>query len=488
MAFGFSPKHIQDFQVDNITSKRSLVIALEASKKLKWDIGLLSESGFIAYTKFSMSSWSEEVQFKIDYHNINIKSECTGSQLMDWGKNKKNIENFIKAYNSIKENYSHKELDSMYNELSSSFVSEDEDILNQSPLSKKQQITGFLSIFQARHGYFVTPSLLGLNILIFMIMIMLGVNFILPDNESLILWGANFRPVTLDNEWWRLVSSCFIHIGIFHLLMNMYALVYIGLLLEPYLGKARFFSAYILSGIAGSVTSLYWHDLTISAGASGAIFGMYGVFLAMLTTNLIEKSARKSILTSVIFFVGYNLINGMKGGIDNAAHIGGLVSGLFIGYSFYPSLIKPKLWLLKTATIVLLSVLVLFPSFIVLTTTSNDIMAYEKKMEKFASLESMALEIYNMPEGTSNDDLLSEIQDRGIYYWKENISLLTETDKLDIPQELHNRNLKLIEYCELRIKSYETIYKSISENSDKYQTQIEDYNKQIEEKISELSE
>ena len=268
----------------------------------------------------------------------------------------------------------------------------------------------------------------------------------------------------------------------------MYALIYIGLILEPYLGKARFFSAYILSGIAGSVASLHWNELTVSAGASGAIFGMYGVFLALLTTNLIEKSARKAILTSIIVFVGYNLLNGLQHqGIDNAAHIGGLTSGLIFGYAFYPSLIKPKRKVLKTATILLLIALVSYPSYIVLATTSNDIMTYEKRMEQFASLEEKALSIYNNQQ-VSNDELLIEIRDNGIPNWEKSISLLKGTDSLDIPQHLQDRNHKLIEYCELRIKSYEAIYKSISEDSEEYQNQIEELNTQIEEVINQLSQ
>ena len=124
--------------------------------------------------------------------------------------------------------------------------------------------------------------------------------------------------------------------------MNMYALLYIGVLLEPILGRSRFISAYLLTGLTASITSLWWHDLTISAGASGAIFGMYGVFLAMLTTNVIEEAKRKALLTSIAIFVGYNLIYGLKGGIDNAAHIGGLLGGLVIGYASILSLKKPE--------------------------------------------------------------------------------------------------------------------------------------------------
>ena len=315
-----------------------------------------------------------------------------------------------------------------------------------------------------------------------------GVNIMLPDNESLLLWGANFRPVTLDGEWWRLISSCFLHIGIFHLLMNMYALLYIGLLLEPYLGKSRFLSAYLITGIAGSAASLYWNELTISAGASGAIFGMYGVFLAMLTTNLIEKSARKALLTSIAVFVGYNLLNGLKGGIDNAAHIGGLVSGLIVGYSFYPSLVKPNIPKLKFGTIGLLSLLILTSSFFVLTTTSpSDISKYENEMEQFVLLEEKALSIYNLPETSTDQEYLNEIQKTGIPNWKSSIQLLERVDQFELPTAIHDRNSKLIEYCNLRIKSYELIHKAISEETDIYQPEIENYNKEIESIINELS-
>ena len=280
-----------------MTEKDALVIALETAKMLDWNIGFLSKNGFIAYTKFSMSSWSEEVQVKIEEGNINLKSECTGSQLVDWGKNKKNTDAFISKFSSFKNEINLNEIDSKYTQIEKDFVSEEEDIINKPPLSQKEKVSEFFSLFKPTEGYFITPILLNLNIVIFIIMAITGVNIMLPDNESLLLWGANFRPVTLDGEWWRLLSSCFLHIGIFHLLMNMYALLYIGLLLEPYLGKSRFLSAYLITGIAGSAASLYWNELTISAGASGAIFGMYGVFLAMLTTNLIEKSARKALLT-----------------------------------------------------------------------------------------------------------------------------------------------------------------------------------------------
>jgi rhomboid protease GluP len=317
-------------------------------------------------------------------------------------------------------------------------------------------------------------------------MAMSGVNIMLPDNESLLNWGANFRPMTLEGEWWRLITNCFLHIGIFHLLMNLYALLYIGVLLEPHLGRTRFISAYLLTGITSSMASLWWHDITISAGASGAIFGMYGVFLAMLTTNLIEKTARKTLMTSIAIFVGYNLINGLKGGIDNAAHIGGLTGGLVIGYALIPSLKKPEENNLKFVTIGFLSILILVPSFVVYKKLPNDIGTYDTKIKEFVSMEAMALEVYNLPTNTPNDEILYGIKDRGIYYWNENIKLIDSFKDLDLPLEIRARNILLKEYCELRIKSYELLYKAISEDTDQYKSQIVDYEKKINAIINEL--
>lgn len=163
------------------------------------------------------------------------------------------------------------------------------------------------------------------------------------------------------------------------------------------MGRTRFISAYLLTGITASLASLWLHDLTISAGASGAIFGMYGVFLAMLTTNLIEKAARKALLTSIAVFVGYNLIYGLKGGIDNAAHIGGLLGGLVIGYALIPSLKKPNDNKLKFGTIGLLTTLILASSFVVYRKLPNDIATYDVKIKEFVTMEAMALEVYSLP-------------------------------------------------------------------------------------------
>lgn len=488
MAFGFSPKYRQDLQLAKLTQAQFLVAAIETAKELGWNVGYINRNGFIAFTKISGTSWSEEFSLKIEDNVAHVKSECAGNQLTDWGKNKQNVGKFTIQLSVLIDSLSVEILNEKYADLLLVIDTNETRDISSSPTSAKEKINGLFSIFKPTKGYFVTPILINLNILLFLVMALSGVGVFLPDSESLISWGANFRPLTLNGEWWRLVTNCFLHIGIFHLLMNMYALLYIGLLLEPYLGRARFLALYLLTGIAASVASLWWHDLTISAGASGAIFGMYGIFLSLLTTKLIDDSARKPLLTSILIFVGYNLLNGVKGGIDNAAHIGGLLSGILLGYSIIPSIKRSNNVKLKYSMLGVLSfVTIILSSVVYKSITPYDMAKYETKMKEFETMETKALDMYRLPEDVSSAKLAREVRDKSIYYWKENVKLVNGVNKLYLPSAFYVRNQTLLHYCELRISLCELILKAIKEDRmDVYQSQIEDYNQQIESVINEL--
>ena len=207
----------------------------------------------------------------------------------------------------------------------------------------KKPHRGFANFLIPDRLLFFTTLLIYINIAVFVLMVATGAGVVSPDKEILLLWGANFKPLTAHGQWWRLITCCFVHGGIVHLLTNMVGLSFCGLMLEPFLlGRWKFIIAYILTGIAASVTSLCWHERTISVGASGAILGMYGLFLALLTTRLVDRETRKDWLMFTCFYVGYNLVRGAQPGIDNAAHIGGLISGLVLGYLFYPGLKKRR--------------------------------------------------------------------------------------------------------------------------------------------------
>jgi rhomboid protease GluP len=204
----------------------------------------------------------------------------------------------------------------------------------------------------------------------------------------------------------------------------------------------------------------------------------------MLTTNFIEPNARKALVSSIGLFIGYNLLNGLRGGIDNAAHIGGLLSGLAVGYAFYPSLTQTGRPKLKLMIVGGLSSMTLLVTAIVYTLLPNDIAAYDAGMQSFTSQESMALEVGLLNEGAPKEDILYGIKERGIYYWQENIRLVQRLDSLTLPEEVHQRNRKLEEYCQLRIKSYSLMYKAVQEDNEIYKDSVNMYNEQIESLVS----
>lgn len=189
-----------------------------------------------------------------------------------------------------------------------------------------------------RKAFLATIILIGINILVFILMALSGVGILEPNTLSLLKWGADYGPLTLTGDWWRTVTCNFVHIGIFHLLMNMYAFLFIGIMLEQQIGFRRMFIAYLLTGLWSSAISLFMHGDLVSAGASGSIFGLYGIFLAFLCFHRIEKGQRNALLSSILIFVGYNLMDGMKEGSNNAAHIGGLISGFLLGVAYVTGL------------------------------------------------------------------------------------------------------------------------------------------------------
>lgn len=197
---------------------------------------------------------------------------------------------------------------------------------------------GRMGLFSIHPGYTATPVIVMLNIAVFIIMVFAGLGFISFQTTDVLKWGGNFRPDVFDGQYWRLLTSMFLHGGVMHLAFNMYGLLFVGIFLEPVLGSNRYLLVYILTGLLASIASIIWHPATVSVGASGAIFGLYGVFLALLTTNLFPPEIKKPFLINTALFVGYNLLMGLAGNTDNAAHIGGLLSGLVLGYIFYPTL------------------------------------------------------------------------------------------------------------------------------------------------------
>lgn len=167
----------------------------------------------------------------------------------------------------------------------------------------------------------VTIALIAINILIFL----LGIVFNVRD--GLVNLFANYGPLVLEGEYYRLFTSMFLHANILHIGFNMYALYILGQQAEGFFGKGKFLAVYVLSGLSGSLLSILLNQGAVSLGASGAIFGILGALLYFGYNYRVYLG--NSLVKDILPVIFINLALGfMMPGVDNFAHIGGLVGGI----------------------------------------------------------------------------------------------------------------------------------------------------------------
>lgn len=180
----------------------------------------------------------------------------------------------------------------------------------------------------------LTQVIFGINVAVFLGMALAGSTVMDFSPQETIHWGANWGPLTLSGEWWRLLTCVFVHGGVIHIAFNMWCLWNLGGLGESLYGRWTYAAIYLICGVGASLASVAWHPGVPSVGASGAIFGLAGALIAAFKLGefSVPRSALSGTLRSLAMFVVYNLIFGQViGTTDNAAHIGGLITGLILG-------------------------------------------------------------------------------------------------------------------------------------------------------------
>jgi len=271
----------------------------------------------------------------------------------------------------------------------------------------------------------LTTILVAINAAVFVGMAVTGVSLVSPTSLQLVKWGADWGPLSLNTQPWRLLTSNYVHIGIIHIAFNMWCLLSLGALAERVFDRWTYILVYTATGIAGSLASLAWHPTVVGAGASGAIFGLAGALLAALYLGKlpIPKEAVRGTVKSLVIFAAYNLFLGLRSGVDNAAHIGGLASGLVLGAFLSQSLTQPAEIRHQWRTFaLLLSVLLLGASAYYIRNQHKELLGltnpygyldqYEKAMDAFehkdyvAAVSALQKAVQSNPESAESHFLL----------------------------------------------------------------------------------
>ncbi len=193
----------------------------------------------------------------------------------------------------------------------------------------------------------MTTILVAINVVLFLLMYKENPAALLnPSTDLLLRAGADYGPLFAHGQLWRVLTCGFVHIGILHLVLNMLALSSIGSVVEHQVGVLKYLLIYFISMIAASLLSLYSHPYVISAGASGAIFGLLGCQLLMLLalSRQMPKAQLISALLSDLIMIGlYFAIGSFFPQIDNFAHLGGLSGGIAAGLALMPLSSRSKM-------------------------------------------------------------------------------------------------------------------------------------------------
>lgn len=286
----------------------------------------------LGYSEKSLAASIGHSEYQSAYSNLRIVIQSNEVTLTchndlviiaEESRNSSYLTRFLSHYEYTKQRTSERELWKMANKIHETNIP-----LPTLNFYKIDSFKGFLRIFIPSRLFFVTTIILDINIVVYVAL--LASSFFLKndDQQMLITMGANFKPLVLEGEWWRFFSAIFIHDTFSHILMNTLMLFYIGSILEPITGHLRFAINYIITGFFANLMSFYLTDYTLTIGASGAIFGLLGVFLGMITSIKMHSEMYKHIIANVVAITLATPVNGLfKGSVNHVAHFSGLICG-----------------------------------------------------------------------------------------------------------------------------------------------------------------
>jgi rhomboid protease GluP len=446
--------------LQNLSTADYLACGKKAFQQLGWKLIDESPTSIVAVTPvaWQQNQWGETVTVEIANDMAIVTGKRTGKFPFDGGRNKENVQRYLEQFTEV--------------------MQEQDQILPANASSKVYQrryrTLKWWEKLLPRPNFFITPMLILINIGFYVENLGDGVHWLNPTADSLAGWGANVKSVTGGAEqYWRLFTYMFLHAGIIHLLVNMTALAIIGLKLEPAIGTARFGACYIASGVLAGFASYLWNENVISTGAAGAVFGMYGVFVALFATKMIERRVPRLLLVSAIAFVLYNAAYGIFGGIDNAANIGGLISGILTGYLMYffiRSQIFSNEWMQGSATVATILVALL----LTVTFIRDPYRDFGRALEDFSVYEKEAMTFYGLPVQTKDYVAISHLHSNTIPNWKKCQTELQKLEKLKLPPRLVERKNWLTQYVDLHLRLSQRYIDKLGEYTQAYDEEIAD--------------
>ncbi|MGX5818279.1 rhomboid family intramembrane serine protease [Chitinophaga lutea] len=470
---GFPPRYNTFCSLRHRSPAERRAIAWLAFREAGWRPSQSTPDSIVAFTPFSLRSWNERVSVTLKEDGLELSSYSTGMQVFDLGRNRGNIRRLRQSVQLLGATATREQLDAMLanegNEVRTTFMTgaietpaaiqaggggctadaEEARAAAQSPSNNPAQrsrkysfsagsVPGLAGMLRPVKGYFVTPILILLQILIFLLLtnkwLFPSSSWWAADPVLLETAGANLKPLTLSGEPWRLVTAGLLHADLLHLFFNVYGLMIGGICLEPLLGRWRFLAVYVACSLAAAMGSLWWHDITPSVGASGAVLGLLGCILALLLRGWTEPAERRALLMSIGIYLAFTL-SGIfyDNNYDHGAHVAGLLMGFLIGWLLSPGLRagRSRAAPFVVTGVALLALFALIP---------RDVHTYIRKLKEMDRNFNLS---YNVYESGTEAEKIRWLQDYSMFYMDENLRIMDEIDHLRLGADARKRNALL---------------------------------------------
>jgi rhomboid protease GluP len=342
----------------------------------------------------------------------------------------------------------------------------------------------------------MTRVLVAINVVVFAAMVVSGVSVTDPTPPDLVRWGALFGPFALDGQWWRLLTCCFIHIGVIHLLLNMWVLSTGGPVLERMVGNVGFLILYLISGLGGSLAALFWSPDVVAAGASGAVFGVFGALLGVLRKQRasIPRAALAGLKNFGVSFLMVNLVFGfMLPNISVSAHVGGAATGFLCGLvlsrPFTPEGVAGRPGQ-NVLTGVLGAVAIVLGAFLVSAMRPN-FAEIHREMDRRDEVERRLRDIVNTAAGKvgrreMTDPEFARILERDVLpEWRATTDRLAAHGSL--PGEMGKRVAAVIEYMRLQREAWELFVQAVREGDETTFARATEKQRLVDEAVNRLN-
>ncbi|MCG7588048.1 rhomboid family intramembrane serine protease [Photobacterium sp. OFAV2-7] len=198
-----------------------------------------------------------------------------------------------------------------------------------------------VNMLSFRAGCPATSLLINVCIAVYITGVFIGVDAISANVQELVHFGAVRRDLVLSGDYWRLMTSAFVHLGVAHIIMNTFVLGYAGKAVESTTGTVSFLFLVIVTALSSSLASIYWHEHTVSVGISGVNYGLVGALLTLMMTGYLDKNKKSDMIILLSFIAVSSAISFFTPNIDHAGHVGGFIAGVILGLVMTLWLSKP---------------------------------------------------------------------------------------------------------------------------------------------------